>query len=89
MQFFLYEIVARVVAIYVGLVTFRTLRSGCVERKIRLYTGGDLLNALLMGNRIIHRDTAPVAYWITIGLNMFALVGCIGVAIFGWWHPDT
>jgi hypothetical protein len=24
-----------------------------------------------------------------IGLQSIALVGCLGVAILGWWHPTT
>jgi hypothetical protein len=91
MQFFLYEIVARIVAIYLCVTTSRTLWYGFVERKIAYYTGGDFLGGLLIdwSKWIIHRDTAPVRYWITIGLNIFALVACIFVAIFGWWQPNT
>ncbi len=45
MQFFLYEIVARIVAIYLCVDCYRKLRNGLVERKIgtsvlTFWTGG-------------------------------------------------
>jgi hypothetical protein len=30
-----------------------------------------------------------VRYWILIGLRTICVVGCLGVAIFGWWRPNT
>ena len=38
---------------------------------------------------VIHRDTAPIRYWIQIGLVTFTLLASVVVAIFGWWQPDT
>jgi hypothetical protein len=88
MQPFLYEIVARVVAIYLGVDCWRRIRNGLAERKIA-YFNTDVLDWLLFNwsNRFISRDTAPVSYWTTIGLQIFALAGCVGLAIFGW-HPN-
>jgi len=90
MQFFLYEIVARIVAIYLFVDCWRTIRNGLIERKIA-YFNDDLIDWLLIdwSNWSIHRDAAPVRYWITIGLRIIFLVGCLGVAIFGWWQPNT
>ena len=90
MQFFLYEIVARIVAIYLCVVCFRTMRNALVERKIG-YRNTDFLEWLLTdwSNRFVHRDGAPVRYWILFGVQTIALVGCLGVAIFGWWVPNT
>jgi hypothetical protein len=93
MQFFLYEIVARVVAIYLCVDCYRKLRHGLAERKIASYSS-DPINWILEAFmdpsiRVTQRDTAPIRYWIVMGLQAFALVGCLGVAIFGWWHPTT
>lgn len=91
MQFFLYEIVARIVAIYLCVDCYRRIRNGLVERKIVYSTNGDLLDWLLFdpSRWVAHRDATPVRYWIQIGFQIIALVACLGVAIFGWWHPNT
>ena len=85
MRFFLYEVVARVVAIYVCVDCGRALWRGLVERKTA-YVNTDFLDNLLVdwSKRIIQRDAAPVRYWITIALRVFILFGCLFVAIFGW-----
>ena len=90
MQFFLYEIVARIVAIYLCVGCGRTVWHGLVERKIA-YFNDDFLDGLLIdwSNWFIDRDAAPVRYWITMGLQITFLVACFSVAIFGWWHPNT
>jgi hypothetical protein len=90
MQFFLYEIVARIVAIYLCLDCSRTLWYGFVERKIA-YFNPDFLDWLLgwWSHGVVHRDAAPVRYWIQIGIQITLLVACLFVAIFGWWHPNT
>ena len=90
MQFFLYEIVARIVAIYLCVDCSRKLRYGLVERKIA-YFNDDLLDWLISdwSNRVVHRDAAPVRYWIQMGIQMTSLVACLFVAIFGWWHSNT
>jgi hypothetical protein len=91
MQFFLYEIVARIVAIYLCVDCWRRIRNGFAERKIAYTGNGDLLGWLIFDTSrwVAHRDTTPVRYWIQIGLQIFALVGYLGVAILGWWHPDS
>ena len=89
MQFFLYEIVARIVAIYLCVDCSRKLRDGLVERKIA-YFNDDFLDGLLIdwSKVIAHRDATPIRYWIQIGLQTIALVGSLAVAIFGW-LPNT
>jgi hypothetical protein len=92
MQFFLYEIVARIVAIYLCVDCGRTVWHGLVERKIRSFnTNTDILNWLLdwSTRQVFHRDSAPVRYWMEMGLQVFALLGCLVVAIFGWLQPNT
>jgi hypothetical protein len=82
MQFFLYEVGARIVAIYLGVDCGRILWSGLVEREIRQFNP-----SLIDWSRwVVHRDAAPVRYWIQIGIQMTLLVSCLFVAIFGWWR---
>jgi hypothetical protein len=90
MQFFLYEIVARIVAIYFCVDWSRKLWHGLVERKIA-YFNDDFLDGLLIdwSKVVAHRDATPVRYWIQIGLQIIALVGSLFVAIFGWLPPNT
>ena len=87
MQFLLYEIVARVVAIYLCVYCSRQLWYGLVERKIA-YFNDDFLDGLLIdwSKVIAYRDATPVRYWIQIGLQTTSLVACLFVAIF---HPNT
>jgi hypothetical protein len=91
MEFFLYQIVARIVAIYLCVDCWRIIRNGLAERKIAYASNGDLLDWLLFDTSrwVAHRDTTPVRYWIQIGLQVIALVACLVVAILGWWHPAT
>jgi len=90
MHFFLYEIVARIVAIYLCVDCGRALWRGLAERKIA-YFNSDFIGGLLIdwSKWFVHRDVAPVQYWIQIGIRIFGLVGCLFVAIFGWWQPNT
>jgi hypothetical protein len=90
MQFFLYEIVARIVAIYLCLDCSRELRRGLLERKIA-YFNSDFLDWMLIdwSNLFIHRDAAPVRYWIQMGIRITILVACLFVAIFGWLQPNA
>jgi hypothetical protein len=93
MQFFLYEIVARIVAIYLCVDCYRKLRHGLAERKIASFSS-DPVNWFLdsfmdPSIRVAHRDATPVRYWIVMGIWIISLVACLFVAIFGWWHPNT
>jgi hypothetical protein len=90
MQFFLHEIVARVVAIWVGCSCGRTLWNGLTERKIQYYND-DFIDGLFIdwSKVIADRDRTPVRYWLQIVLWTIAVLGCLGVAMFGWWHPNS
>lgn len=93
MDFFLYEIVARIVAAYLCVDCSRTLWRGLVERKIKIYSS-DLIDSIVSSFldpslRIVQRDTSPVWYWIQIAVQVTLVLGCLGVAIFGWWRPNT
>ena len=85
MRFFLYEIVARIVAIYLCLDCSRKLWYGLAERKIA-YFNPHLLD---WSNWVADRDAAPVQYWIQIGIQIILAVSCLFVAIFGWWQPNA
>jgi hypothetical protein len=74
MHFFLYEIVARIVAIYLCLDCSRTVSYGLVARKIA-YFNPDFLDWWSHG--VVHRDAAPVRYWIQIGIQISLLVACL------------
>jgi hypothetical protein len=85
MQFFLYEILARVVAIYLCVDCSRELWRGFSERKIA-YFNDDFIDGLFIdwSKVIARRDATPVRYWIQIGLRVMILVACLVVAIIGW-----
>jgi hypothetical protein len=83
MQFFLYEIVARVVASYLLVDCYRTIRGGFAERKIAVFNS-DHLDWYPYPD--LHRDSEPIRFWITMGLQFIALIACTVVAIFGWRH---
>jgi hypothetical protein len=95
MQFFFYEVVARIVAIYLGVDCIRKLQSGLVERKITsFFHCTDILDLVFDGllgwpSQVFHRDTAPVRYWMEMGHQAVAFLACLVVAIFGWWHPSA
>ncbi len=89
MQFFLYEIVARVVAIYLCVDCYRNLRNGLIERKIESFKY-DWLDWLLdWTNWVFHRDTQPFRYWLQMSIEAMMLLCCLVVAVFGWWRPES
>lgn len=80
MQFFLHEIVARVVAITLCVSCSRTLWNAFAERKI-VFFNSDLLD---WSRWVAHRDATPVQYWMQIGLQSVTLAASLVLAIFGW-----
>jgi hypothetical protein len=89
MQFFLYEIVARIVAIYVCYSCGRQLWDGLGARKIS-YWNDDFIGSLLIGwsKLVTYRDTQPIRYWIEISARILAVIGGVFLLIFGW-APST
>lgn len=55
MQIFVYEICARVVAVFLLIYCGRSLWHGFAERKIE-YTAGDFFDWLNWSNVVVHRD---------------------------------
>lgn len=89
MHFFLYEIVARVVAAYLFVDCFSTLKLALAERKIRSYNP-DLIASLLDWSRqIFDRDTMPIRYWMEMTIQTLGMIGCFVTAIIGWWQPNA
>jgi hypothetical protein len=83
MDFFLYEVVARVVALYLAIDTYRTIQRGLVEGKIKSFNP-DWLDWITYVN---NRKTNPVMFWIEICIQTSILVACSVVAVFGWLRP--
>jgi hypothetical protein len=82
MHFFLTEIVARFVAIYLACDIGRLLWDAYVGRKIAPYSPS-LLDRLYP-DRIAHRDVSPVSYWFIVSLHVGTFLCCIVIAIFDW-----
>jgi hypothetical protein len=78
----------RVVAIALCFSCGRAVWYGLVERKITFFNT-DLLDWWSPSRQVFHRDTAPVRYWMQIGMQTGASVLCFFGAIIGWWQPNT
>jgi hypothetical protein len=81
MSFFLSEILARIIAVYLLLDCGRILWRGFVERKIKLYSFNYLTGAT---EWMYHRDAMPVRYWMMFGAHTLTMLACLFIAIFGW-----
>lgn len=82
----------RVVAIALCFSCARQVWFGLGERKIRsVKSGTGILDWLLdwSTRQVFHRDTAPVRYWMEMGLQTITMVACFIAAIVGWWQPNT
>ena len=83
-----YRVLAIVLCFYCG----RQVWFGLVEREIRsVKSSSGILDWLLdwSTRQVFHRDTAPIRYWMEMGLQTIATVGCLIAAIVGWWQPNT
>lgn len=85
MQFFFYEIVARIVALYLGVECFRKIGRALAEGKI-VFFNPDLVD---WSRWSADRNVSPVSFWIQIGIQTILLVSCIAIAIFGWLRPGA
>ena len=84
MHFFLYQIVARVVAAYLLVTSVRAVRRGLAERKIKSYSTDLILLLLDWSDPTVSRDAAPVSYWMAVGSQAFSAAACLVIIIFGW-----
>jgi hypothetical protein len=84
MHFFLYEILARLVAIYLGIDCYRTIRRALAEGKIRDFNP----SLLIWTTWIADREATPIQFWIQIVIQITILISCVVVAIFGWFPSN-
>jgi hypothetical protein len=89
MQFLMHEIVARLVAAYLFIEGSRALWHGLVARKLSFEQDGIIERLLNVPDWVTHRDINPLRYWFLFGFQVFTLIACLVVAIFGWWTPNT
>jgi hypothetical protein len=89
LQFFLTEIVARAIAVYLCFDSIGILQRAFAERRIE-YVETALISILLgSSNWIAQRDTMPLRFWGLAAGHVMTVAACVVVAIFGWWVPDT
>ena len=69
------------------MISGRQVWYGLVERKITFFNT-DILDWWSPA-QVFHRNTAPVRYWMQIGLKAITSVLCVVAAIIGWWQPNT
>ena len=88
MDFIIFGVVARVVAAYLLFEGLRHLHRNFTERQITPFEP-DWVNWIIDATRdksslAVHRDTSPIRYWISIGVEAVVLLACLYVLIFGW-----
>jgi len=88
LEFFLYEILARVVAIYFLIDGGRVLWHGLIERKTSVENYVFMEMFVRLPDWRADRDTAPFRYWWLISGQVFMLACCLIIATFGWYRPS-
>ena len=88
LEFFLYEFVARVVAIYFLVDISRVLWLGLMERKTAVQNYMFMNMFWRLPDWSAERDKAPWQYWWLVSGQVFMLFVCLVMAIFGWWDPN-
>ncbi len=80
MQFFLREVVAKLVAAYLCYDCLHTVRRALAEGNIRWFNS-DLLN---WSTQHVNRVREPYQFWFQVGVQTIIMVGCVVVVLFGW-----
>lgn len=88
MHFFLYQIAARAVAIYLLFDCIRTVRNALLQGNITCYSHDVVIWLLGPSSWVVRRDAAPIQYWMLMGFQVMASLGFLFIAIFGW-HPNA
>ena len=83
----MFEIAYRIAAILLCVSCSNAVWYGYVERKISIYDA-DILSSW-RPRQVIHRDTAPIRYWIVVCLHAGSAIVCFNAAIVGWWPPGN
>lgn len=84
MHFFLYEIAARILAVYLLVDSVRTLRRAVVEGKICYHSSNWFDFFFDWSDRIIDRNTSPFFYRLQFCAQIATVAGCLFVLVFGW-----
>lgn len=84
MHFFLYEIAARILAVYLLIESVRTLRRAVAKGKIRYHSSHWFDFFFDWSERIIDRNTSPFWYWLQFCAQIATVGGCLFVLVFGW-----
>lgn len=87
LEFFLYQILARIAAIYLLVDGGRALWYGLTQRKTAVENYEFMGMFVRLPDWSAERDTAPWQYWWLISGQVFMLACCLVIAIFGWYHP--
>ncbi|MBR0794527.1 hypothetical protein JQ615_03890 [Bradyrhizobium jicamae] len=82
------DVAYRIVAIALCFSCGRNVWCGLVERKITFFNT-DLLDWWSPSRQVIHRETAPIRYWIVVCTQTVTSVLCFVAAIIGWWQPNS
>jgi len=84
MEFFLTEILARLVGAFMAFDCVHMIWAGLRDGKIRAFQTS-FLN--IWPNWEIDRQEWPVMFWIQIGIQAFFFFPCLLIAILGWNLP--
>jgi hypothetical protein len=80
----------RVGAFALGVYTSRDLWNGYVERKVRsIHANTTIIDVLLdwSERQVFCRDTAPIQYWMEMGIQTIGMLACFITVIVGWYQP--
>jgi hypothetical protein len=96
MHFFLTEIAARLLGLYLCVNYSETIWRALGERKIKYMSRSVsgwvdwMIEAVLaQPTPVAHRDTSPTMYWVQIVFHVMAALCCLVMAIFGWTEAGT
>lgn len=84
MHFFLYEIAARILAVYLLVDSVRTLRRAVAEGKVSYRSSNWFDFFFDWSDRIIDRNTSLFWYWLQFCAQIATAGACLFVLIFGW-----
>ena len=81
----------RVGAFALGVCSCRQLWDGYVGGKIKsIHANTTIIDVLLdwSERQVFCRDTAPIQYWIEMGIQTIGMLACFITAIVGWYQPN-
>jgi len=81
MEFFLTQILARLLGVVLAFHCARVVWRGLRDGKVELFQSGYVD---WWPVREVGRDDAPILFWIQIGIQAFFFLPCLVIAIVGW-----